>query len=195
MASNTYISVNGVSTNSDLSAIVNGILTTQPQNINFLSPLGFRFTLKRSPTVNFFCTDANIPSFNLGYAVQYAPFVNIPRPGDKPAYGSFRVTFKVDEDLVNYLEIYNWMVALGFPESYSQYANIARQTQTSGYKIVSDGTLTILNSAQNPNIEVIFQDLFPVDLSDVNFTTADNTVNYVTATVEFKYTLFTINKL
>ena len=195
MASNTFITANGVSTNTDLSAIVNGILTTQPQNLNFLSPLGFRFTLKKSPTVNFFCTDANIPSFNLGWATQLTPFTNIAVPGDKPTYGSFRLTFKVDEDFINYLEIYNWITALGFPESFRQYKTLATQPVTSGNRIMSDGTLTILNSAQNPNIEVVFQDMFPVDLSDVNFTTADTTVNYVTATVEFKYTLFTINKL
>ena len=195
MASNTYISATGVSTNTDLSAIVSGILTTQPQNINFLSPLGFRFSLKRSPTVNFFCTDANIPSFDLGWATQLSPFTNIPVPGDKPTYGSFRVTFKVDENLINYLEIYNWIVALGFPENFQQYRTIAAQPVSSGSKIVSDGTLTILNSAQNPNIEVVFRDMFPVNLSDVSFTTADTTVNYVVATVEFKYTLFTINKL
>ena len=195
MASNTYISANGVSTNTDLSAIVTGLLTTQPQNNNFLSPLGFRFTLKRSPNVTFFCTDANIPSFDLGWATQYTPFVDVHRPGDKPVYGSFRLTFKVDEDMVNYLEVYNWMVALGFPENFAQYQPLAAAPPSSGKGVVSDGTLTILNSAQNPNIEVIFHDLFPVNISDVNFTTADTTVNYVTATVEFKYTLFNINKL
>jgi hypothetical protein len=46
-----------------------------------------------------------------------------------------------------------------------------------------------------PNIEVIFRDLFPVSISDTNFTTTDTNVDYVTATVEFKYTYLTFNKL
>lgn len=192
---NTIITANGVSTNTDLSYVTTGLLTTQPQNNNFLSPLGFRFTLKRSPNVTFFCTDANIPSFDLGWATQPSPFVNIHRPGDKPVYGSFRLTFKVDEDMVNYLEIFNWMIALGFPENFTQYKTVADQPFGTGKGITSDGTLTILNSAQNPNIEVVFHDLFPVNISDVSFTTADTTVNYVVATVEFKYTLFTFQKL
>ena len=40
-----------------------GMLFTQPGDTNFLSPLGFRFKLKRAPNLNFFATDANIPSF------------------------------------------------------------------------------------------------------------------------------------
>jgi hypothetical protein len=175
--------------------IINGILANQPSNLNFLSPLGFRFTLRRSPSVNFFCTDANIPSFELGFINQPTPFSNIKIPGDKPEWGSFRLTFKVDEDFVNYLEIYNWILKLGFPNNFEQYASIVSQSPGSGQGTVSDGTLTILNSSQHPNMEVIFHDMFPISISDTNFTTTDTTVDYVTATVEFKYTYLTFNKL
>ena len=46
-----------------------------------------------------------------------------------------------------------------------------------------------------PNIEVKFQDLFPVTISDINFTTTDTDVNYVTNTVSFKYKRFFVTKL
>lgn len=175
--------------------IINGILANQPSNLNFLSPLGFRFTLRRSPTVNFFVTDANIPSFDLGYISAPTPFSNVNIPGDKPQWGSFRLTFKIDEDFVNYFEIYNWLVKLGFPNNFDQYAAIASAAPGSGQGTVSDATLTILNSSMRPNLEVILHDLFPVSISDANFTTADTTVDYVTATVEFKFTYLSFNKL
>jgi hypothetical protein len=175
--------------------IINGILANQPTNINFLSPLGFRFTLRRSPTVNFFVTDANIPSFDLGFINVPTPFSNIKLPGDKPEWGSFRLTFKIDEDFVNYLEIYDWLVKLGFPNNFQQYASISNMAQGTGQGTVSDGTLTILNSSMNPNIEISLVDMFPISLSPVEFTTADSTVNYVTATAEFKFTSLTFNKL
>jgi hypothetical protein len=35
----------------------------QPQNRNFLSPTGFKFSLKRAPKVSFFCNSANISRF------------------------------------------------------------------------------------------------------------------------------------
>ena len=172
-----------------------GALSTQPTNVNFLSPLGYRFTLKRSPNVNFFVTDANIPSFNLGFVNVPSPFKNFPVPGDKPEYGSLRLTFKLDEDMNNYLEIYNWILKLGFPSSFEQYQDLSTAAPGSGIGTVSDGTLSVLNSSQSPNIEVQFEDLFPISISDVNFTSADTTVNYVTATVEFKFTLYKIVKL
>jgi hypothetical protein len=175
--------------------IAAGILSNQPANINFLSPLGFRFTLKRSPTVNFFVTDATIPSFDLGFINQVTPFSNIKRPGDKPEWGSFNLTFKIDENFVNYLEIYNWILGLGFPNNYEQYSKLAQSSPGSGVGITSDGTLTILNSSMAPNMEVQMLDLFPISLSPVDFTTTDTSINYVTATVEFKFTTLIFNKL
>ena len=103
--------------------------------------------------------------------------------------------FKIDEDFVNYFEIYNWLVKLGFPNNFNQYAAIAASPPGSGQGTVSDATLTILNSSMRPNLEVILHDLFPVSISDANFTTTDTTVDYVTATVEFKFTYLSFNKL
>ena len=41
---------------------------TPLSNRNFLSPVGFKFSLKRAPGVAFFCNQANIPDLNLGVA-------------------------------------------------------------------------------------------------------------------------------
>jgi hypothetical protein len=175
--------------------IINGILSNQPANVNFLSPLGFTFTLKRSPNLNFYAVDANIPSLEIGAIKVGTPFSNLKIPGDRADWGSFRLTFKVDEDMANYLEIFNWIVKLSFPDNFSQYASIASMGDGTGEKTTSDATLSILNSSMNSNIEVIFRDIFPVSISDVNFTATDTTVNYVTATVEFNYTYFTLVKV
>ena len=37
---------------------------TPIDNRNFLSPVGFKFGLKRAPGVAFFCNQANIPSLD-----------------------------------------------------------------------------------------------------------------------------------
>lgn len=171
------------------------ILTNQPDNINFLSPLGFRFTLARAPNLNFFATDVNLPSLSLGYVQVPSPFKPIELTGDRLDYGDLQVTFKVDEDFQNYFEIYNWMVALGFPENFDQYRRLEVSPNGAKEKIYSDGTLTIMNSGMVPNIEVTFKDLFPSALSDINFTSTDSDVNYVTNTVTFKYQNYTIVKL
>ena len=40
---------------------------TPLENRNFLSPVGFKFSLKRAPGVAFFCNQANIPSIRSWY--------------------------------------------------------------------------------------------------------------------------------
>jgi hypothetical protein len=171
------------------------ILTDQPDNINFLSPLGFKFTLARAPNLNFFATDVNIPSLSLGFIEVPTPFKVLDFPGDRLDYGDLQVTFKVDEDFQNYFEIYNWIVALGFPEQYGQYQRVAAADPGVKETVFSDATLVVMNSGMVPNLEVRFQDIFPVSLSDINFTSTDSDVNYVTNTVSFKYKIFTLHKI
>ena len=97
---------------------------TPISNRNFLSPTGFKFGLKRSPGVAFFCNQANIPSLDLGIAVQPSYLKDIDRPGDKITFGDLNLRFLVDEDLVNYMEIQNWIRGLGFPESLDQFQEL-----------------------------------------------------------------------
>jgi hypothetical protein len=73
--------------------------SNQPQNRNFLSPTGFKFSLKRAPKDSFFCNSANIPDLNLGIAIQPSYLKDIDTPGDKIVFGDFSLRFLVDEDL------------------------------------------------------------------------------------------------
>ena len=92
-------------------------MATPIDNRNFLAPTGFKFALKKSPGVAFFCNEANIPDLNLGIAVQPNYLKDIDRPGDKIQFGDLTIRFLVDEDLTNFMEIQNWIRGLGFPES------------------------------------------------------------------------------
>ena len=85
---------------------------TPLSNRNFLSPTGFKFSLKRSPAAAFFCNQANIPSMDLGVAEQPTYLRDIPTPGDKIDFGDLTIRFLVDEDLVNYMELQKWIRGL-----------------------------------------------------------------------------------
>lgn len=167
-----------------------------PSNKNFLSPLGFRFMVKKLPHVNFFAQKANIPGISIASnPEQPNPFVVIPYAGDHLQYNELTVAFRVDEDLQNYLEIHNWLVALGFPEKYEQYRALATKPVSTGDGLKSDASLIITSNGMNPKFDVTFQDAFPVSLSDLNFDSTDESVQYLEATVEFRYTLYKINPL
>ena len=173
----------------------------QIDNRNFLSPVGFRFTLNRAPKVSFFGNSANIPALTLGIADQRTYLKNIPIPGDKIQFADFNFTFLVDEDLENYLEISNWIRGLGFPESLEEIYDFQaadpnmKQPEKSTMNLYSDATLSVLTSKENPNFKVVFKDMFPYELSTLNFDASAEDINYFTAEVAFKYTIFNITDL
>lgn len=165
-----------------------GLLQRQPSNLNFLSPVGFRFLIKKIPTVNYFVQQARIPAITLSLAPIDTPFKVISFPGTKLTYGDFSIDFRIDEDMRNYLEIRDWIKLIGFPESYDQYKKIDRDGKAvPGEGIYSDGTLMILSSAMNPNIEVSLTNMFPIGLSDIVMMSTDTTIAYPSATATFKY--------
>lgn len=171
----------------------------QISNRNYLSPVGFKFILSRYPRVDFFCTKAGIPGVSLGVAIQPTYLKDIPIPGDKLEYEDLVLDFLVDEDLVNYIEVYNWLIGLGYPENVSQF-NEWRATNTTDpstdgkdlRNIYSDATLQVLNSNFQPQANIKFRDIFPTSLTGLSFDTTKKDYDYFTARVTFKYTIYNI---
>lgn len=170
-------------------------LDINPLSANFLSPLNFNFKLKRSPTLNFFVQEVNIPSISYTVPEQTNQFVNIPMTGDHMNYGELHITFKVDEYLYNYLDIHNWMKSLTFPDNFDQYAAIKAKPIIQGEGITSDIVLSIANSVKIPVFEVVFRDAFPVYLSELKFETTARDVDYMTAQAHFRYIMYDINRV
>ena len=166
---------------------------------NFLSVIGFKFVLERCPKVDFYCNAANLPSITLGVAEQPSYLRNIPVPGDKIQFEDLQISFMVDEHMENYLEIYDWITGLGFPESIDQYIQLGDDKKLApendpndNFNERSDATLMILNSDYNTSVKVKFRDLFPVELSGIPFDAKAEQQEYYTATARFKYTMFDV---
>ena len=166
----------------------------QIQNRNFLSPVGFKFTLAKTPKVNFFCNSARIPEINLGVANQPTYLKDLDIPGDKLTYGDLTLRFLVDENLENYMAIHNWMTGLGFPETTQDFKDLT--TNDDGQRDLeeqfSDGNLQILNSNFRPVANVKFFNLFPVSLTSLDFDATEPDIQYFTAEASFKYTVYNI---
>ena len=166
----------------------------QIQNRNFLSPLGFRFSLAKIPKVNFFCNSARIPEINLGIAVQPSYLKDIDVPGEKLTYGDLTIRFLVDENMENYMAVHNWLTGLGFPETPQDFKDLTTNTdnQRDLDEQFSDGNLYILNSNFRSIAAVKFVDLFPVSLTSLDFDATEPDVQYFTAEATFKYTVYNI---
>ena len=174
----------------------------QIANRNYMSPLGFKLILTKTPKVDFLCQSANIPQISMGTAVQPTYLKDIPVPGDKVLYDDLSVRFLVDEKMENYLAIYKWITGLGYPENLGQYNQLKKddiRTDASAtddadprYFEFSDATLQVLNSNYRPSVLVNFKDAFPTSLSTLDFDVTTRDYNYFTAEVSFKYTIFNI---
>ena len=176
--------------------------TNQLDNRNYLSPVGFKFTITKVPKADFFSNSASIPGINLGFAEQPTYLKNLPVPGDKLTYADFSLRFFVDENLTNYMEVHNWLRALGFPESLDEFTALKEQDRynpstdaRNALGEYSDGSLFIYNSNYNEVARVDFLDVFPISLSTINFDATDSDIQYVTAEATFKYSIYNITVL
>ena len=169
-------------------------LSNQIENRNYLSPIGFKFTIAKEPKIAFFCNSAKLPEITLGTAIQPSYLKDIDVPGEKISYGDFTLRFFVDENMENYMAIHHWIVGLGFPESTIQYKTLIRNEfgDLDPKKAFSDGSLRILNSSYRDVAVVKFTDLFPVSLSALEFEATEQDINYLTAEVTFKYLVYNI---
>jgi len=158
---------------------------------NYLSPLEFVVSVKRLPNVQFFTQKASIPSLNINPVDRATPFKMLHETGDKLTYGELNLSFIIDEKMNNYLEIYNWMLGIAFPEEFDQYKNL----EESEYGTRSDISIVVMNSHKNPNIEVSFKDCFPISLGDVMLDTTSTDVQYPEASVTFIHNGYTIKQL
>jgi len=165
---------------------------SSPSNLNFFNPMNFLFVLKRAPTISFFLQRAELPGISLNAVDTMNPFVKVPYAGDHMNFEPLIVEYKVDEDLKNYLEIFNWMQALTFPKNFNQYKAIQNQEQYTGNGVFSDITLTMLGSSRKKVSDIVFVDAFPVALSGIKVNTTDTDINYSTVEATFRYSYFTV---
>ena len=169
--------------------------SNQIQNRNFLSPIGFKFALGKAPKVDFFCTNSRIPELSLGLANQPTYLKNIDIPGEKLTFGDLTLRFLVDENMENYISVYNWLTGLGFPETTKEFADLIKDKdgQRDQKAAFCDGTLRILNSNYREVAKVKFNDLFPISLTSLDFDATNTDVQFFTAEATFKYTLYKLS--
>ena len=186
-------------------------LSRQPTVTDYSSPTQFRFGINQLPKVEFFTTSANLPGISLGELIIPTPYTDIPIVGDKITYENLSISFIVDEFLENYISIHNWLIGIGFPSDRQQFTTFRSTTSntsiaggggntdigkvgktTADRPLYSDATLTILSNKNNPIVEVRYSDMFPVSLSGLDYNSQEADVDYLTATIDFRYKLYEI---
>jgi hypothetical protein len=143
-------------------------------NHNFLSPTGFKLVINREKFANteYFCTSASLPNVSLGVAEtnfqQFKGYV----PGDV-THEELTVRIAVDEDLIVYKEILDWI-----------YRN--RDVRPPE---VHDGILLIMSSSfdASKSKQIQLTNMFPTSIASLEFNTTSQDVEYFQADVSFRY--------
>lgn len=163
-------------------------------NNNFLSPLHFLFTLKRSPDVSFSIQSCNIPGLSLGSLNQGSPLgSNINRIGSKMTFDELVVTFQVDSELKNWNEIRKWMFSIIAPRSSEERKNFFSKDKT--IAPYCDASILIMNAQKNPFASIDFTNVFPRSMSEINFDEKMTNMDYAKVSVNFMYDTYDIKFL
>ena len=186
-------------------------LNRQPTALDYSSPTQFRFLINQLPKVQYFTTEANIHGITLDETILGTPLKDISLLGTKLTYEDLAITFIVDENLENYIEIHTWLTAIGFPKDTKQFSEFRSttsnvKTSTRGESndigqvgattperaMYCDAVLTVLTNKNNPVVECRFSDVFPTSLGGLTYSQNQTDVEYLTATVNFKYKIYEI---
>ena len=172
------------------------------ENRNFLSPIGFKFTIDRMRGVEFFCQSASIPSISLGSADTSTRLNKIKNPGDELQYEDLFLRFLVDENMKNWYQVHDWMREIATPYSTKEFKfnrgdlkSVNKREATYDYASANnqwrcDCSLFILSSNYRVVSEFVFRDAWPSSLSTLNFDASTPDINYFTAEVSLKYNYY-----
>ena len=157
------------------------VAPTQDQTA-FVNPSGFRLLIDslKYKNAQYFVQTAALPDVSAQGAPANYKQRNIAMMPDKIDYAPLEIAFLIDEDLVNYKEIHDWIVGLVTETDEKNYT--VRKTR--------DLTLQILTSHNNVGTEIIFVDAYPISISSLPFSTNTTDVEYLTAVASFNYSYY-----
>lgn len=163
-----------------------------PLDRSMFLPVQAELQVARLPGVEFFCQRVVMPGVSIGSVDQHTPFTPIRKAGDVVSFEEFEVEFKVDEEMINYGTVWDWIIALGFPHDYEQYAALEQAPRWSDQGPQSDCSIFFIDSRGHAKKEARFRDAFPVSLSPVEVDTRATDTSFVTSRARFMYTSFKI---
>ena len=149
---------------------------------NFLNPSSFVLTLDSQSYsgAEFTVQTMVLPDVSAEGAPLQFKQINIAMAADKITFGAFEISYLIDEDLLNYKEIFDWMKS-----------NVeTKHSTTTSSDHYRDMTLTVMNSANNVTKQIKFVDAYPTSLSSLPFDITTTDVEYLTAVATFQYSYY-----
>ena len=168
-----------------------------------VKPTNFHFTLDRFPNTTFMAQVAAIPAVNFDRVVFNTPVQDINLPSTGLNYEDFQITLLMDKNLQVYAEMFSWLRGLSIQDSRSDYANFIEvrrrqmgiKTESRITEETAQGILIAMDGNSVPTFKFIFDNMFPVAMSPLEFNTEDAGIEYMKCTVTFAYTGFNLEPI
>ena len=163
--------------------------------LSFVPPQNFYLHIDRLKDVSFTVQQVQLPAISAGEAELSNRF-NSGRlfiPGDTVDYGTLDVTFIIDKHFRNYRSILEWVKGFAAPESPEQFKDFDRTITLNKEPFsdtMSDMTLFASDSANEPLGHWSFKNAFPISLDGVQFDATIPDVEYMVASVSFRFSYF-----
>jgi len=157
----------------------------QPKAENYLYPTSFQLSIARIPNTVYNCQTANVPGVTVAEIARNNPAsgLTLKIPSQNLQFEDLQIKFLIDEQMLNWIEIYNWMQNLRVVADWGTVKPFLDQ--------LSDAALVLYSSANNPIKTLRFHNMFPKELSSIEMDATVDNPQAMSATVTFAFEYFT----
>jgi hypothetical protein len=174
-----------------MSDFITNAIQRQPKSLNPMQLNEYKMVLHRTPHIVYFCQSINLPGIQSTPITQPSPFAqDIKRSPGKVVEDDLTVKFIVNEDMSNWMEIYNWYNAITPFKSFDNQIPPQRE-----FERYSDLSIIIMNSKSNAILKFTYMNAFPIKLAGLDLDSTINDINPAVSEVSFGYTGFTVETL
>ena len=146
----------------------------------------FKFTLAdvkfRNTVFERMTQSVTLPGLSLGLTAIQTPVREVQLPGNSLDIDQLTVRFLVDENLESWFFIYDWILSI------RDNSNINEKN------IFTDASLILLSNTYKPIINYDFENLFPISISEIEYSTDGMGLELQHATVAFKFTDISVTR-
>jgi hypothetical protein len=152
-----------------------------PHKVNLAKSTNYRLNIHMLPNVQFWLTTCNLPTYSVNEVI-IPDMVHGHRykPTNTSTIAPMTVTFLVDEDYQNYMEILDLMFKAAGPDLSKRF----KEGEATG----SDGSLHILSNNKNiSDVVFTFHNLFPTILGELQMTNESPDPLLTDLTLQYDY--------
>ncbi len=156
------------------------------ENLSLFQPTGFKVIIDRKHYSNleFFVQSISHPgATNPAVETSYKRIQSVPQPGGQMEYGELTMDVLLDEDFTSYIEVYKWMLRL-------VQQNVTRDIDS--LRTHADIYVSALTANNTANKTIKYIDAIPVAVGDIRFEAQNQSVEYISFPVSFRFSYFAI---